>query len=173
MSSVRLVRLKTGDKHDVQHGVVRLKADSSIFPERVGVTPNCSVGLRVSGTKTGKNPERAAFCFSLLFCTLRKGGHKLCFIYSSLLVHCSVRKEWNWMFCRATPLHEQFPALPTRPCHFTHKQDNLFLRCIHSCLFVLHVIFFSCVLNQTLPRSPSFLHPTIILVFHIHPRLST
>ena len=120
-----LVRLKTGDKHDVQHGVVRLKADSSIFPERVGVTPNCSVGLRVSGTKTGKIPKRAAFCFSLLFCTLRKGGHKLCFIYSSLLVHCSVRKEWNWMFCRATPLHEQFPALPTRPCHFTHKQDNL------------------------------------------------
>ena len=143
MSSVRLVRLKTGDNHDVQHGVVRLKADSSIFPERVGVTPNCSVGLRVSGTKTGKKSRNGLLsAFLCFFCTLRKDGHKLCFIHSSLLVHCSVRKEWNWMFCRATPLHEQFPALPTRPCHFTHKQDNLFLRCTHSCLFILHVIVF-------------------------------
>ena len=127
MSSVRLVRLKTGDKHDVQHGVVRLKADSSIFPERVGVTPNCSVGLRVSGTKTGKNPETGCFLLFFAFLHTKKDGHKLCYIHSSLLLHSSVRKEWNWMFCRATPLHEQFPALPTRPCHFTHEQDNLFL----------------------------------------------
>ena len=73
MSSVRLVRLKTGDKHDVQHGVVRLKADSSMFPERVGVTPNCSVGLRVSGTKTGKNPETGCFLLFFAFLHTKKG----------------------------------------------------------------------------------------------------
>ena len=116
------------------------------IPREGGGDPQLQRGTASQWDKNGKKSRNGLLsAFLCFFCTLRKDGHKLCFIYSSLLLHCSVRKEWNWMFCRATPLHEQFPALPTRPCHFTHEQDNLFLWCTHSCLFILHVIFFCCV----------------------------
>ena len=144
MSSVRLVRLKTGDKHDVQHGVVTLKADSSIFPERVGVTPNCSVGLRVSGTKTGKKPRNGLLsAFLCFFCTLRKNGHKLCFIHPSLLLHSSVRKKWNWMFCRATPCTSNFPLCQRGPVISPTSKIIFFLRCTHSCLSSYMSSFFA------------------------------
>ena len=152
MSSVRLVRLKTGDNHDVQHGVVRLKADSSMFPERVGVTPNCSVGLRVSGTKTGKNPETG--CFLLFFAFLHTTKERTqTVLYSPISTSAQLRqKRVELDVLQGDSLHEQFPALPTRPCHFTHKQDNLFLRCTHSCLFILHVNFFLLYFNLDLAK---------------------
>ena len=161
MSSVRLVRLKTGDKHDVQHGVVRLKADSSIFPERVGVTPNCSVGLRVSGTKTGKNPETGCFLLFFAFFAHQERTDTNCALFTPLYF-CTAPSEKSGTGCFAGrllctsnfPLCQRGPVIsPTSKIiffcdasiHVCSSYMSSFLLCFNSDLakVAVSILFFA------------------------------
>ena len=55
-------------------------------------------------------------------------------------------KRDNCLFCSATPLHAQFPALPGLPCHFLSARYTAFLQRITLLPFIFgvhHLIRFS------------------------------